>query len=283
MIVLTPALACAWFGSLVAGGSFSFTPPNPGMLVGGLIGLLIGAAVWFDDRSFQRRLAGPAEPHPAGTRPPTEWIAVLMLALPLVAGVLTWQRDALHLPARVVTLLNCSTIVVTALLGYADTRQLAASLPGGRPAKGPPANPVGTFFAILVLWVLGYPVHFVARRLLGGKNFFALGLLSTIVFLAPTISMWFSGPDVPGVRSPEVLAAVKQTLEDSPMYRANREQIGPLTLSEPEELSFDRETQRRVGRVKVTSNRGEEVIFYTVEWQDRGKRLFQVRVSDRQP
>jgi hypothetical protein len=283
MVVLAPALACAWFGSLVAGGGLSFTPPNPGMLVGGLIGLLIGAAVWFDDRSFQRRLAGQAEPLPAKLRPPAEWIAVLMLVLPLIAGVLIWQRDALRLPARVVALLGYGTIVATALLGYADTRQLAASLPGGRPEKGPPANPVGTFFAILVLWMLGYPVHFVARRLLGGKGFFALGLLSTAVFLAPTIGQWLSGPDVPGVGVPEVLAAVKQTLEDSPLYRTNREQIGPLTLSDPEEISFDREKQRRVGRVQVTSNLGEQPVFYVIEWQDRGKRLFQIRVSDRQP
>jgi hypothetical protein len=253
------------------------------MLVGGPIGLLIGAALWFDDQSFQRRLAGEAEPHPAGPRPPSEWIAAVMLILPLVAGVLIWQREALQLPARAVTLLNCGTILATALLGYADARLLAASLPGNRPEGGPPVNPTGTFCAILVLWVLGYPAHFIARRRLGAKTLIAPALVSTVVFLAPAVSLWFFGPDVPGVGSPEVLAAVKQALEGSPLYRANRDQIGPLTLSDPVEISFDREKQRRAGRAKLISNRGEEVIFYMVEWQDRGKRLFQVRVSDRQP
>ena len=48
-------------------------------------------------------------------------------------------------------------------------------------------------------------------------------------------------------------------------------------------LSFDREKQRRVGRVQVTSNLGEQPVFYVIEWQDRGKRLFQLRVSDQPP
>ena len=59
--------------------------------------------------------------------------------------------------------------------------------------------------------------------------------------------------------------------------------IGPLTLIDPEEVSFDPEKQRRVVRVRVTSNLGEEVIFYTVEWQDRRKSLFQIRFLDQQP
>jgi hypothetical protein len=292
IILVVCPLVFAYFGTLAStGGRFAVTNLTPETWIGGLIGLVIGLVLWLDDRSLQRRLAERArltagdedDRFPMILRPPSEALAVVMLVIPAVTGVLIFQREALHLSAGVVSILSVGTVLSTALLGYADCRRLAFAFTADQPDRTPPVHPIGTFVGMLLLWVVCYPLYFVARRRLGGKKLIAPGLAATAVFFVPTIALLYSGPDLPAANSPEVLATVKKAIESGPLYQARKNDFGPLTLSDPEEVSFDREKQIRVARAKITSNLGVQDVFYTVEWQNRGKGLFQVRVSDRQP
>jgi hypothetical protein len=286
---------CAWLGGKVsANGLLSITEPAPETIVGGCIGLLLGLAVCFDERFVQRQieerergiaLASQAPPQPAPVpRPPSEALALVMLAIPLVTGALIWQREFFNLTTRAAWLIGSVTILSTAVLGYLDMRRLVLRSPGVPPSDGRPLpRPAFAFLGILALWLLAYPVHFLARRRLGARNFIAPGLAATGVFLAPTVLAWFSEPTLPPVGAPEVVSLVEKIIEDSPMYQARKDEIGKVTLREPVEVSFDSEKQRRVARGKLVSKLGEDQIFYTVQWQDRKKGMFAVQVFDREP
>jgi hypothetical protein len=296
-VILLPAVCCAFLGGMSSpGGTFSISAPSSAAIIGGGIGLLLGLAVYLDDRAVQRRVEGigrgapldaEAAAQPAsGADSGSNAIAVIMLLLPLGAGILIWQREVMQLPTPAVSLLETATILSTALLGYCDMRLLVL-LPRTRvsppPGDRPISLPVGAFLGILGLWLLAYPVHFLVRRRLGTRNLFVPGLMVTAIFLAPTLSAWFSEPVLPSVGSPDVVALVAKMLEEGPMYQARKDQIGQLQVREPIEVSFDRERQRRVGRAKLVSRLGEEEIFYTVEWQDRKKGMFAIQLYEQQP
>src|SRR5262249_40402073 len=154
--------------------------------------------------------------------------------------------------------------------------------PGERPSAGPFSPPVGAFLGILALWVLGYPAHFLVRRRLGARNLIAPALVATAVFLAPWLRTWFSEPALPSADDPDVLALVERVIEESPWYQVGKDQIGAIALRAPVEVSFDPDGQRRVCRATLISNLGESPLFYTVQWQDRGKRIFAVQVFEKQ-
>jgi hypothetical protein len=207
-----------------------------------------------------------------------------MLVLPLVAGILVWQHEAVHLTTYAVYLLSAAIVVSTSLLGYYDMRLLVV-----RPRSAPPpgsllySRPTDAFVGILGLWALGYPVYFLARRRLGATNLIVPALVATAVFLAPTVGAWFSGPALPSVGSPDVLALVAKIIEDSPLYQARKDEFGKLQVREAVEISFDQHAQRRVARAKLISRLGEEEVFYTVQWQDREKGMCAIQVYDQQP
>jgi hypothetical protein len=294
-VVLFPALVCAWLGGVSSGDrTFSIAPPPPSAIIGGSIGLLLGWAVYLDNRAVQRRIeetaSGAALEPRTGSTPASAkgWrsntIALIMLVLPLVAGLLIWQREMMQMTTRAVRLLDSATILSTAILGYYDMRRLVLRSRGTLPASSQSVSPqVAAFLGILGLWLLAYPVHFLARRRLGATNLIVPALVVTAVSLTPTVSAWFSGPGLPSVDSPDVLALVAKIIEDSPMNQARKDQIEKLEVREPVEISFDQGRQRRVARATLVSKLGEEEIFYTVEWQDRKKGTFSVQMYDKQP
>jgi hypothetical protein len=292
VLFLTPII-CGWFRTLVfLNGAFSTTSLTGGTIIGALVALVLALVIWFDDRTVQRRWQDrvpgtveglEAEETPPKPQPPSEAVAVVMLVIPLVAGALVWQQGLLHLSGRSVALLSAGTVVSTAVLGYLDLRRLNLGFPADPAKPRPETSAVGTFVATLFLWLVGYPIHFIARRRVGGKNLIIPALVVTGVFLAPTVKALFGGQTLPFVDSPEVISLVTKVIEDGAVYRARKDELGPLTVREPVEVSFDEQGQKRVGRAKVITKLGEETIFYTVEWQDRTKVLFRVNVYDRQP
>jgi hypothetical protein len=275
-------------------GTFSIAAPPPSAIMGGCIGLLLGLVVCLDNRAVQRRVekavpsgaldANTVTPSASARAPQSNAMAVMMLVLPLVAGVMIWQREMMQMTTRAVRLLGAATILSTAVLGYYDMRWLVLRSRGTVPASSQPVSPpVGAFLGILGLWLLAYPGHFVARRRLGATNLIVPALMVSVVFLAPTVGAWFSAAALPSVGSPDVLALVAKIIEDTARYQARKGEIGKLQVREPAEISFDQGRQRRVARAKVVSNLGEEAIFYTVEWQDRKKGMFSVQVFDKPP
>jgi hypothetical protein len=294
LLVYLPIFACAFVGSVSFGDGALFSAASaPAAIIGGCLGLVIGLILYFDHRALLRRINGvmqsaAARPEDASqidfaTTPPSNAVAVIMLVLPLVTGVLFWQAEALHLTAQAMRLLGSATVIFTALLGYVDMRFLL--LHRGEPLSDnqrlSPA--VAAVVGMLALWLLAYPVHFLARRRLGATNLVVPALVTTAVFLAPLAQAWFAEPALPTVGSPEVLALVTKLSEETPGYQARRAEMGKLEVHEPVEVSFDKEKQRRIARAKLASQLGEEDIFYTVEWHDRKKGMFSVQLYDKQP
>jgi hypothetical protein len=294
VVVVFATFICAWLSASSFGdGEFSFTAPSPGALMGAFLGLLVSVAICLDDKVVQRRIeernepvspALEAMPQPGNISPPTDVIALVMLVIPLVAAVLVWQRDFFQLPPRIAPLLGLVTILSTAVLGYLDMRQLMLAAPVPPSSTGQPQpRPIFNFLTILGFWLVGYPVHFLARKRFGARNLIAPALLVTGAFVAPTISAWFAGPVLPSVHSREVIDLVQKVIEDSPMYQERKDEIGPISLHEPVEISFDQPKQRRVGRARLLSKLGDEPIFFTVEWQDQKKGMFMVQVYEKEP
>jgi hypothetical protein len=257
----------------------------------------LGLAVCLDDRSVQRRVkermqstAEPPQPAPAARRP-SEWLALVMLAVPVVAGVLIWQADFFHLTARAALLVGACAVVLTAVLGYLDARRLLlACAPGALPAGRLLTPPPVAFSAILGVWFIGYLAHFVGRRRLGARNLIAPALVAIaaflvaiVAFLAPALAISFPQPTLPSPNSPEVISAVEAAIMSGPGYQAKKEEFGRIKIEGAVELPSGKEKLRRVGRAALVSKLGEQLIFYAVEWQDREKGKWVVRVSDRQP
>jgi len=282
MAIIVPGLVCAFLtGIAFSVGSFSFANLGLEAIVAGLIGLALGAAVYFDDRSLQEkyalRRAAPVTANEAAR--PAEWLAWVMLAIPLLAGALFWSPSYFQLSKSAAGILGLAVIVGTALLGYIDLRQL--NLHFTTTDNHPAASPVGAFVAMQAIWIVGFPIHFVARRRYGGRNLIIPALLATAVFVGPTVRSWLVGPVLPAVNAPEVLSLVAQVVEDN--FAGGTDAIGKATVHDAVELSFDAEKQRRVARARLTTNLGEGPIFFTVQWQDRAKGIFAVQVYSKEP
>jgi hypothetical protein len=53
-----------------------------------------------------------------------------------------------------------------------------------------------------------------------------------------------------------------------------------VAISNPGEMSYDKHQQKRVARAELKTNLGSEVIYYTVEWQNRKKGIIWVQIQD---
>ena len=159
LVVLFPAIVCTWLGGMgSADGHFSITALPPSAVIGGCIGLILGLAVYLDNRAVQRRIEAENQSTALDLETATQLtsvadrhsnaIAVLMLVLPIVAGTLIWQREMMHLTAHAARLLGAATVISTALLGYYDMRLLVVrSRSAPPPANQPFSPPVGALWA----------------------------------------------------------------------------------------------------------------------------------------
>jgi hypothetical protein len=274
------ALAGAAFGGWAADGSFSLTTQPA--LVGGVAGLLLGAALARDSLAVRRRVdeagSGTTDPAPPAPARPSGLVAGVMLALPVVAGVLLWQQEAVGLTDRAARLLGGGTVLATAVLGYVDTRWLVLGRPAVPAGAHHPADPPAIgFVGMLAMWVLCYPVHFFGRRRFGGTNLVVPGLVATAVFVGPSVARLFADPELPPADSPEVVDTLRRAVEDGPEYRAGRLEYGRLSVRGATETEFDRDRQVRTGRATLVTNVGREEVAYAVEWADRRNGVWQVR------
>lgn len=85
---------------------------------------------------------------------------------------------------------------------------------------------------------------------------------------------------LPAVDAPEVVELAQQIIREIPAAKHSGGLVGQITISNPGEISYDKKQQKRVARAELKSNLGSEVIFYTVEWQNRSKGLFLVQIQD---
>ena len=292
IVVVASVLFTGWAGAKVNGEDFSLTTPGTGLIAGAAVGLLIGGAIFLDSTAVQRRASSPIPVEtPDGTtapeqpvppaRPPSEWLAVVMLVIPLVAAAVIWQRHALHLTVWQAVAVSFLAIVVTSVLGYIDARRLRERTPTSNANAATPFDPALLYVGLLALWLLCFPIYFFARRRMGARNLGVPAVVVTLLFMAPTVADYFTPPELPPVDAREVVALVTSAIEGNPEVQARKGEIGEVTVSEPVEVSFDPTAGRRVAQAKVNSKLGTQVIYYTVEWHDRRKGVIRVQVVEK--
>lgn len=197
---------------------------------------------------------------------------ILMLVIPLSAGILCWYSDPNQLPTKVFLCLFLGTIVSTAILGYWDMRRLVHLSSETHPQGNQPISPpFSSFLQILGFWFPGYALHFLARRKYGGRNLVLPALVSMTGFLVPTVGTWLNQPTLPQVDSPEVLAPLLKRLSDQPVFQNRKEELAKGSFSEPTEISFGEMEQKRVGRVFLLTQNSRITVHYAIEWNDRLK------------
>jgi hypothetical protein len=278
------AFLCASQGAMAnfgKPGGFSFKSEESAF--GGIVGLVIGLALAVDHWLFQKKLNKPAKipgedggELPDPVPPPNEWMPLAMLILPVVAGVLMWFASPLRLTETYVALIGSGAVVATAVLGYFSIRQMALRVDRTVSYHGALSNPAFTYLAMLFLWIILYPIHFVIRWRMGGKNLIIPGLIATAVYCSQIAQPFLVDAELPPVDDAEVLTLVRQMVEDEPMMK-------PATIRNPVEVSFDLALQKRIGRCTINTKFGEEPVSYTIDWQDRKQRIWQVHVLDRLP
>jgi hypothetical protein len=247
--------------------------------IGAIVGLVIGVALAVDHWFFQMKLNRPAkipgEDQSESSVPvprPSEWIAIVMLMVPIVAGVVMWFAVPLRLTGAYDALIGSGAIVATAVLGYFSIRQMA--LRENRTAShyhGSLSSPAFMYLAILFFWIILYPVHFVIRWRMGGRNLIIPGIIATAVYFAQIVQPFLVEAELPPVDDAEALALVKQLIEADPALR-------PANVKNAVEVSFDAAQQRRVGRCTLAAKHGDEPIEYTINWKDRQSGLWQVEL-----
>jgi Cytochrome c biogenesis factor len=138
------------------------------------------------------------------------------------------------------------------------------------------------------LWIVGLPCYLLKRGDLivrakatpveeknrfGKAAFWAFG---TLVVLGLMIYGVLSGGSLPSCDAPVTVGLAEKALRESQAIQALGIQIGRITV--PVEKSYDTARGRRVCRAILRSARGEEPLYYTVEWHDEARGLIWVQI-----
>jgi hypothetical protein len=288
-----PILLVILSGFFVAAQGFAMRSGEPGRVgfrsptimiagaVGAVIGLILAGDYWFFRKQLNRPVEIPvgdaAAPDLARTRSSaSEWMPISMLILPVFAGLAIWNAQVLRLDSLQQGLIGSTAVIGTAILGYFSTRQMALSLDRDSTYQGPLTNPAFVYLSILGFWIICYPIHFVTRWRMGGRNLIGPGLIATAVYCAPMIQPFLVDPELPAVDHWEVISLVKDMVSNEP-------RVKPANVQLHVEVSFDAVRQERVGRCTLVSEAGDEPITYTITWQDRRNGRWLVQIVDRLP
>jgi hypothetical protein len=168
-------------------------------------------------------------------------------------------------------------VLITAILGGIEAKQLGIGRDGDKTSEGKRRyGPWNWGGFILVLWIIGFPAYLYQRSRYGARNLLLPAVVVSVLLLA---AISFGSPALPAVDAPEVIQAAERAIRESPAIKVSGGLLGPITISNPGEISYEKTQQRRVARAELKTNLGSEVIYYTVEWQNRSKGIIWVQIQ----
>jgi hypothetical protein len=198
----------------------------------------------------------------------------IMLAVAALGTVFSWCAESNFELGIAIAI---AVICITAILGGIEASQLGIGSDTDRTAKGKrkytPRN-WGAF--ILGLWIVGFPAYLYRRSRYGAHNLLLPAVIVSLLFLAVP---FLASPTLPAVDAPEVVQLAEQIIRGSPAIKVSGGLIGSIAISNPGEISYDKQHQKRVARAELKTNLGSEVIYYTVEWQNRSKGIIWVQIQ----
>jgi hypothetical protein len=111
----------------------------------------------------------------------------------------------------------------------------------------------------------------------GGK-LLCLGASRSLAFVSGAFAPMFLPHQLPAANAPEVVNLVQNLVEQSLSQQPDPAKFGKPTITNAVERSFDRKRQVRDVKCTLTTKLGPEDFYYTVEWEDRSKNLFRIKV-----
>lgn len=179
------------------------------------------------------------------------------------------------------------TFWIAIILVFCEARQLRMGGELDKTAEEKVMNRPSSWIAgMFFVWIVYFPLYMYRRGRYGAKNL----LGPTVAVFSPIIvslalfyiGMWWrpSLPDVPRVDAPEIVESVQHMIERA--VEKNQSSNAPVSIvvSEPIQVSYDDAKQRRVARAIITAKGESATIYFSIEWQDRGKGIYQIQIID---
>ncbi|MEK6261333.1 MAG: hypothetical protein AABP62_22255 [Planctomycetota bacterium] len=189
----------------------------------------------------------------------------IALILPVLSAVMLFFVTSFSLALGI----SVATVVTSAALVAIDASRL-----GKVDLKGKVRESAGLLFiGMCLFWIVVYPLAFFRRRSFGGPNLGFVALVVAAFFAGgPFLGSLLIPPRLPSCSSSEVARLLEQVIRTTPVGANLKSMDGHR------ELSYDRDSNVRHGECVAHTNAGDIPVKFTVEWQDRNKGLFQVRI-----
>jgi hypothetical protein len=192
-------------------------------------------------------------------------LVIIALIVPVVAAVglcFVTSVPVAYGVAIVAVLLSAALVAIDA----SHLKRFGADQKGGDSA-------LMLFVGMCLLWVAVFPYAFFRRSRIVGPNLFVPSAVVAILFVgAPMLAALLIKPGLPSCTSPEVVALVDG------MIRKSAVNITPKSIDGHREISYDRAREVRSGECIAHTDQGDIVVKYTVEWLDRDKGQYQVKI-----
>jgi hypothetical protein len=211
----------------------------------------------------------PAQGSTESTRKPRPGLVLVGIALilPILSGVLLCFAPTVAFAIGI----SAVTVILTAALVAVDAKRL-----GRIDLKGRQRESAGLLFVgMCLMWIVVYPVAFFRRSAFCSPN---LGFVSLFVALffatGPYIASLVIPTPLPLCTSGEVAQLLEQVIRSAPVGAITR------SIDGHRELNYDPIAAVRLGECIAHTDSGYIPIRFVVEWQDRARGLFQVRLTE---
>ena len=187
------------------------------------------------------------------------------LLVPVIGGTVLFFVKSFGLALAI----SAATVVTSAALVAIDASRLGRVDKNGKKRE----SAAMLFIGMCLMWIVVYPIAFFRRRSFGGPN---LGFVSMIVaafFLGgPILGSLLIPHGLPSCMSPEVTTLLDQVIRNTPVGAHLK------SIDSHRELAYDRDADIRQGECVAHTDAGDIPIKFNVEWQDRKKGLFLIRI-----
>ena len=189
----------------------------------------------------------------------------IALILPVLSGAVLFFVTSFWLVLGI----SAATVIASGAFVAIDARRL-----GNVDLEGRVRESAGFLFVgMCLLWIVVFPIAFFRRRHFGGPN---LGFLSVVVAAffvgGPFLYSVLIPPRLPSCRSLEVAKLLEQVIRSTTVGATTK------SIDGHRELSCDPDVNVRQGECVAHTDADDIQVKFVVEWQDRNKGLFQVRI-----